>query len=66
MNDISECYRILDLEDGASLEEVKRSYRELVQSVGELPDADLEGARLLAVCSLGESGSRDMKEIDAR
>ena len=29
--DLSECYRILDVESGASLEEVKRSYRELVK-----------------------------------
>jgi TPR repeat protein len=31
MDDIFTCYRILDLEAGASLEEVKRSYRELVK-----------------------------------
>ncbi len=31
MNDISECYRILDLEPGATPEEIKRSYRELVK-----------------------------------
>ena len=31
MDDISECYRILDLEPGASLEDVERSYRELVK-----------------------------------
>lgn len=31
MDDISNCYRILDLEPGASLEQVKRSYRELVK-----------------------------------
>lgn len=31
MNDLAECYRILDLEYGASLDEVKRSYRELVK-----------------------------------
>ncbi|MEI7819830.1 MAG: J domain-containing protein [Verrucomicrobiota bacterium] len=31
MDEISTCYRILDLEPGASLEEVKRSYRELVK-----------------------------------
>jgi TPR repeat protein len=31
MDDIRECYRILDLEPGASLEEIKRAYRELVK-----------------------------------
>ena len=31
MDDIRECYRVLDLEPGASLEEIKRSYRELVR-----------------------------------
>ncbi len=31
MDDISACYRILDLEPGASLEDVKCSYRELVK-----------------------------------
>lgn len=31
MDEISECYRILDIEPGASLEDVKRSYRELVK-----------------------------------
>lgn len=31
MDDIPECYRILDLESGASFEEIKRSYRELVK-----------------------------------
>ena len=31
MNDIAECYRILDLDPGASLDDVKRSYRELVK-----------------------------------
>jgi TPR repeat protein len=31
MDDIRECYRILDLEPGASVEEIKRAYRELVK-----------------------------------
>jgi len=31
MDDIRDCFRILDLEPGASLEEIKRSYRELVR-----------------------------------
>jgi TPR repeat protein len=31
MDDIRECYRILDVEPGASFEDIKRSYRELVR-----------------------------------
>ena len=31
MHDLRECYRILDLLPGVSLDEVKRAYRELVK-----------------------------------
>ena len=31
LNDLQDCYRVLELEPGATLEDVKRSYRELVK-----------------------------------
>jgi DnaJ domain len=58
IEDISDSYRILDLSPGATLEEVKRSYRELVRvwhpdSVYQRSKTSEEGARKVEVDQSG-------------